>query len=130
MPLMEHIRELRNRIVKAAIALAIGMVIGWFIYPHVWTLHRGALLQDPAARPFRPRRAAVLVVNGIFDAFFIRLKLAFVVGIMLSSPVWLYQFWAFIAPGLYSRERRWAYYFVGAAVPLFAIRRRRSPTSR
>ena len=57
----------------------------------------------------------------MFDRFFLRLKLAFVIGVLISSPVWLYQFWAFIAPGLYRRERRWAYFFVGTAVPLFAF---------
>ena len=99
------------------------MVIGWFIYPHVWHFIEAPYCKIPQRRAFRPQGLPVLVVNGLFDAFFIRLKLALVVGILLSSPVWLYQFWAFIAPGLYSRERRWAYYFVGAAVPLFAIRR-------
>ena len=44
----------------------------------------------------------------------------FVVGLIVSSPIWLYQLWAFIAPGLYSRERRWTYLFVGTSVPLFA----------
>ena len=117
---MEHIRELRNRIVKAAFALAIGMVIGWFVYPHVWSF-----IEAPYCKIHQPAlfglKGCHLIVNGLFDAFFIRLKLALVVGILFSSPVWLYQFWAFIAPGLYSRERRWAYYFVGAAVPLFAF---------
>jgi Tat protein translocase TatC len=65
--------------------------------------------------------SCALYVTGIFDAFFLQLKLAFIVGVIISSPVWLYQFWAFIAPGLYARERRWAYFFVGAAVPLFAF---------
>ena len=120
MPLMEHIRELRNRIVKAALALAVGMVIGWFVYPHVWSFIEAPYCKIPQPVLFG-HKGCVLVVNGLFDAFFIRLKLALVVGILLSSPVWLYQFWAFIAPGLYSRERRWAYYFVGAAVPLFAV---------
>jgi sec-independent protein translocase protein TatC len=49
------------------------------------------------------------------------LQISIVTGVILTSPVWLYQVWAFIAPGLYKRERRWAYYFVGAAVPLFAV---------
>jgi sec-independent protein translocase protein TatC len=60
-------------------------------------------------------------VNGLFDALFLKLQISIGVGVILSSPVWLYQLWAFIAPGLYRRERRWAYYFVGAALPLFAI---------
>jgi sec-independent protein translocase protein TatC len=120
MPLMEHIRELRNRIIKTALALAVGMVIGWFVYPHIWSFIEAPYCKIPQPELFG-HKGCHLVVNGLFDAFFIRLKLALVVGILLSSPVWLYQFWAFIAPGLYSRERRWAYYFVGAAVPLFAV---------
>jgi len=120
MPLMDHIRELRNRIVKASLALAVGMVIGWFVYPHVWSFIEAPYCKIPQPVLFG-HKGCVLVVNGLFDAFFIRLKLALVVGILISSPVWLYQFWAFIAPGLYSRERRWAYYFVDAAVPLFAV---------
>lgn len=121
MPLMEHLRELRNRVVKAALALAVGMVIGWFIYPHVWHFIEAPYCKIPQPPGLFGTKGCHLFVNGLFDAFFIRLKLSLVVGILIASPVWLYQFWAFIAPGLYSRERRWAYYFVGAAVPLFAI---------
>jgi len=46
-------------------------------------------------------------------------KVAFIVGLVLSCPVWLYQIWAFVAPGLYAREKRWGYIFLGSAVPLF-----------
>ena len=62
-----------------------------------------------------------LVVTGVFDPFFVKLKVAFVVGIIVSSPIWFYQLWAFIAPGLYRREKRWTFAFVGSAVPLFAL---------
>ena len=123
MPLMEHIRELRNRIVKVALALAAGMIVGWFVYKYVWHFVQAPYCKiNFANEPLVGHgQSCTLYVNGIFDAFFLRLKLSFVVGVIASSPVWLYQFWAFIAPGLYSRERRWAYFFVGAAVPLFAF---------
>ena len=124
MPLIEHIRELRNRVIKIALAIIVGMAIGWFIYPHVWHF-----VQTPYCRAHfathlpgeAGKDSCQLYVTGIFDAFFLRLKLSFIVGVIASSPVWLYQFWAFIAPGLYSRERRWAYLFVGSAVPLFGL---------
>jgi sec-independent protein translocase protein TatC len=123
MPLMEHIRELRNRILKMAIGLAAGMIIGWFLYPHVWHFIQAPYCKIHFAnQPFAGAgHSCALYVTGIFDAFFLRLKLAFIVGVIISSPIWLYQFWAFIAPGLYARERRWAYFFVAAAVPLFAF---------
>jgi sec-independent protein translocase protein TatC len=60
-----------------------------------------------------------LVVAGVFDGFFLRIKIAFFLALIGTCPVWLYQLWAFIAPGLYTREKKWAYLFTGSAVPLF-----------
>src|SRR5580693_8958178 len=120
MPLMEHIRELRNRVVKIATAILIGAIIGWFVYSHVWHF-----IEAPYCRIKQPAefggKGCHLYVTGLFDGFFLKLQICIAVGVMLASPVWLYQLWAFIAPGLYRRERRWAYYFVGAAIPLFAV---------
>jgi len=60
-----------------------------------------------------------LILNSPLDPFYLRVKVAVIVGVIVSSPVWLYQIWAFIAPGLYAREKRWGYIFLGTAVPLF-----------
>jgi sec-independent protein translocase protein TatC len=120
MPLMEHIRELRNRIVKIVVVVAIGAVVGWYLYPHVW-----AFIERPYCRIPQPRDAFAgkgchLFVSTLFAGLFLKLKISIMTGIILTSPVWFYQLWAFIAPGLYHRERRWGYFFVGTAVPLFA----------
>src|SRR5215472_237065 len=129
MPLMEHIRELRNRLVKACLALLIGMGIGLIpaVFNRTWhfverpfcaaEIHTASGHLEKGCRQIGDS----LVINGIFDPFTLRIQMAFYVGLILSSPVWLYQLWAFIAPGLYSREKRWAYLFVAAAVPLFLI---------
>jgi sec-independent protein translocase protein TatC len=127
MPLLEHIRELRNRIIKVAIALLIGSIIGWYIYPHVWSFLEQPFCRLPATIRSIPGAKPTgsctreLYVNGIFDGLFIRLQIAIATGVIITLPIWLYQLWAFIAPGLYRRERRWAYYFAGAAVPLFLL---------
>jgi sec-independent protein translocase protein TatC len=123
MPLMEHIRELRNRIFKALLFVTAGAVAGWFLYPHVWAFIEGPYcrLDLKASIKVVGHGNCHLYVTGIFDAFFLKLKVAVITGVILSSPFWLYQLWAFLAPGLYRRERRWAYFFAGSAVPLFAI---------
>jgi len=130
MPLMEHIRELRNRVVKIIAVIAAGSGAGWYLFPRVWTFIKRpyckAQIASPVASEFAKSIGAAgphcqLYVSGIFDPLFLRLEVAITVGVIISSPIWLYQFWAFIAPGLYKRERRWAYYFVGAALPLFAV---------
>ena len=122
MPLMEHIRELRNRVVKVILAVAVGAIIAWFFYQHIWTFIERPYCRLPQPQTaFGPKGSCHLYVTGLFDAFFLKLQICIVAGIIAAAPVWLYQLWAFIAPGLYRRERRWAYYFVGAAVPLFAI---------
>jgi sec-independent protein translocase protein TatC len=123
MPVMEHIREFRNRLIKAALAIIAGMVVGWLLYERAFNFIIGPYCRitiqhttgcgGPDGHP--------LVVTGVFDPFFVKLKVAFVVGLVVSSPIWFYQLWAFIAPGLYSREKRWTFAFVGSAVPLFAL---------
>jgi sec-independent protein translocase protein TatC len=121
MPLMDHLRELRNRLVKSILVIILGMIVA-LVFSHQ-TL-------NIVARPFC---SAVinghtgchvvgdqLVINGVFDSFFLRIKIAFFFALIGTCPVWLYQLWAFIAPGLYGREKKWAYLFTVTAVPLFA----------
>src|ERR1035441_6385052 len=115
MPLIEHIRELRNRLFKAALALTAGAIIGWFVYPHVWHFIEAPYCRLNVHSPVTHGTGCHLYVNGLFDSLFLRLKLAIAAGAIISSPVWLYQLWAFLAPGLYARERRWAYFFGGSA---------------
>jgi sec-independent protein translocase protein TatC len=126
MPLMEHIRELRNRVIKIAVAVTVGAIIGWLLYSHIWHFIQEPFCRLPASSRHIPGAkdgscAHQLYVTGVFDALFLKLQISIATGAIISAPVWLYQLWAFIAPGLYRRERRWAYYFVGAALPLFAL---------
>jgi sec-independent protein translocase protein TatC len=120
MPLMDHIRELRNRIVKALLALAAGMVIGLVFFRPIWNF-----ITRPYCRAVTGCNTSslghTLAVTGPLDGFYLHIKVAFVVGVIVTSPVWLYQIWAFVAPGLYAREKRWTYIFLGTAVPLFLL---------
>ncbi|WP_395111322.1 twin-arginine translocase subunit TatC [Actinomadura sp. SCN-SB] len=119
MPLMDHLRELRNRLLKAMLAILIGTVIGWILFGPVWDFLKEPYCALDASKDLNGHCS--LVVNGIFSSFFLRLKIAFILGLVISSPVWLFQLWAFVAPGLYRKERRWTYVFMGAAIPLFLI---------
>jgi len=116
MPLREHLRELRNRLLKAGLAIAVGAVVGWFLYnPLFEALIRPIL--DLANK--RAGADAKVILPQVATAFNLQLKLSFYIGVVVSSPVWLYQLWAFIVPGLTKREKRYAMGFVAVAVPLF-----------
>jgi sec-independent protein translocase protein TatC len=121
MTLIEHVRELRNRLLKVALAIILGMVIGLVFFHPIWSL-----IQRPFCSAVINGHTGchvlgdTLIINGVFDAFMLRLKVAFFAGLILTSPIWFYQLWAFIAPGLYRREKRWTYTFVAVAAPLFA----------
>jgi sec-independent protein translocase protein TatC len=119
MPLTEHLRELRSRFFKSGIAIAIGMVIGWIYYAEIFAW---------LSRPFTDVIAAaqdngqdvVLALTGVADPFVLQIQVSAAAGIALSSPVWLYQLWRFVTPGLRRNERRWAVGFAAVATPLFA----------
>jgi sec-independent protein translocase protein TatC len=119
MPLMGHIRELRNRLIKAILGLLVCTIIGWIFFNPVWDFLKEPYCALPQSQVIN--NECTLVVNGIFSSFFLKLKISFIIGLVLSAPVWLYQLWAFVAPGLYHRERRWTYLFLGASVPLFFV---------
>ncbi len=123
MPLFDHLRELRNRVVKMALALGAGMVVGFIFFNPVWHFIERPLCSAVIRGHTGCNTLGVnqLVLNGPLDAFYLRVKVALIVGIILSSPVWLYQVWAFIAPGLYAREKRWGHVFLATAVPLFLV---------
>lgn len=127
MTLMEHLLELRSRLFKATVAVAIGMVIGFLISQAVYELLERPYCSlqldswepvDPSD-PDGPKVCKGLQQLDALAAFMLRLKLALWVGLILAAPIWFYQLWAFVAPGLHRRERRWAYVFVSSAVPLF-----------
>jgi sec-independent protein translocase protein TatC len=120
MPLLDHLRELRNRVVKIAVAVIAGAIVGWVFFNPIWNF-----LQHPYCRAVGIDKCGQfghsLIVIGVMDGFYLHLKIGIIAGIILASPVWLYQLWAFVAPGLYSREKRWTYLFLGSAVPLFGL---------
>jgi sec-independent protein translocase protein TatC len=119
MTLIEHLRELRSRLFKSVLAITVGFVVGWLVYRPLFNL-----LLDPflaAVEQIRESRDidAKPVLTGVADAFLLQTKVALVAGIVLASPVWLYQLWAFILPGLHRHERKWTMIFVSIAGPLF-----------
>ena len=116
---MEHVRELRNRVLKAALGLVVGTALAWLLFDQVWSLMTGQFCDLPQSRELTGE--CDLLISGVFDAFFLKLKVSFLLGVVIGSPVWLYQLWAFVAPGLHRREKRWSLGFVAAAVPLFCF---------
>lgn len=115
MPLRAHLAELRNRIVKAGLAVMVGAVGGWFLYPYLFDALQQPLQLAGAATGADAR----LNFADPTSSFNLQLKLAVYVGIVIASPVWLYQLWAFILPGLTKKERRYALGFSFVAVLLF-----------
>jgi sec-independent protein translocase protein TatC len=115
MPLREHLLELRKRVGRAALGLVVGGGLGWWLYPYVFSI-----LQRPVVR-LQEERGQLIALNfsGVLSAFDMQLKVSLFVGVLVSSPIWVYQLWAFITPGLTRRERLVTVGFLSAAVPLF-----------
>lgn len=115
MPLREHLRELRRRVVLIALGLLVGGVLGWVLYDPVF-----ALLQQPVLDVAESRSTTVaLNFQGVATSFDMQVKVSLFLGVLVSSPWWIYQLWAFVTPGLTRRERTYALAFLAVAVPLF-----------
>jgi sec-independent protein translocase protein TatC len=117
MSLMEHLVELRTRLIRAVIAIAIGSALGWMLYEPVLTILSGPL--DDLAKS--PNVSDQLLVLDPLEGFMLRLKMSAYIGLAVAMPFVLWQVWRFIAPGLYQNERRYAALFVVSASVLFAL---------
>ena len=122
MTLLDHVRELRNRLFWASIAVVVGLIVGFALSQPVFDVLQGpyCALDSSWERDRSGELVCKFLVLGPTDQLILRLKIALWVGLIVGAPVWLYQLWAFVAPGLHRHERKWAYIFVAIAAPLFA----------
>jgi sec-independent protein translocase protein TatC len=121
MSLVEHLEELRKRIIICAVTIVLGSIVGFIFWQPIY--HFLLLPLPVTADALAPKGSgsAQLVVTGVGEGFSTVLKMAVAVGIGLGAPMILYQLWAFVAPGLTRRERRWAGPFVIIGTVLFLV---------
>jgi len=121
-PFTAHLEELRKRLIICCVAIGIGVVIAYGFKEKLFEI-----LTLPLVREMRP--GDKLIFTGLTEAFFTYMKVSFLAGIMLASPVIIYQFWAFVGPGLYQKERRYfvpivllsAFFFFGGSLFCFFV---------
>ncbi|MFR9798944.1 twin-arginine translocase subunit TatC [Streptomyces sp. MS06] len=127
MPLAEHLRELRNRLAKAMLAIVVVTVVAAFFYNDIVNFITKPILDSVGcdktfqqlANSSSGEPCAQITINGLLTPFTLALKVSLMAGVVLASPVWLFQLWGFVAPGLHRHEKKYAYAFVGLGAPLF-----------
>ncbi|WP_455355076.1 twin-arginine translocase subunit TatC [Streptomyces sp. SYSU K217416] len=129
MPLAEHLRELRNRLSKGLLAIVVVTVVAAFFYNDIINVFTKPVLDSVGcpssfaelAKQPEGTSCAQITINGLLTPFTLALKVSLMAGVVLASPIWLYQLWAFLAPGLHSSEKKYALAFVAAGFPLFLL---------
>ena len=119
MSLVEHLTELRSRLIKVAIAVVIGMVVSFLLYDPIFDFLLRPY-EDIANQGNSATGGRLLQIDPL-EGFSVRMKLAAYGGIALAMPVILWQIWRFVTPGLYAHERRYAIPFVLSALALFLL---------
>jgi sec-independent protein translocase protein TatC len=119
MALADHLRELRARMLRIAVLLTVATVIAWFFYPQLF---------DLILKPYNEAKVMLggkvktePYISGAGGPLLIQLKISALAAVVLTCPIWLYEIWAFIVPGLHPNEKRWTRLFAVVAGPLFVV---------
>lgn len=118
MSLMDHLRELRTRIIISAVASFVGMLVVYFLYGRIFEFATGPYCDSVVGTE---QTNCDLVYPSLTAGFALRLRISGYLGMVVALPVIAYQLWKFIAPALYSKEKKYAAAFVGSSVFLFAM---------
>ncbi|WP_051371550.1 twin-arginine translocase subunit TatC [Streptomyces sp. 142MFCol3.1] len=120
MPLTSHLRELRSRLLKAISAIAVTTIVAGLFYNQLVDF-----MLDPlpgctiSGAGSSTERCGIIATNGLLAPFTLALKVSITAGLIGASPIWLYQLWAFLAPGLRHTEKRYGLVFLATGIPLF-----------
>lgn len=118
MSLVDHLKEFRSRLIKSALAILIGMCGSWFLYNFI---------VEQLTKPFCPGKIAqnssshcgILYINGVLGPLNLKIEVTLLLAIFFAAPIWLYQIWAFVAPALHRKEKKYSLFFLLAGVPFF-----------
>jgi sec-independent protein translocase protein TatC len=121
MPLLDHLRELRGRVLKSAFFIFLFSIVGWVYYNEIITTLADPVCNLKLAQQTGAQNCGALFISGVLGPLNLQLKVSFLTGIILSAPFWIYQLWAFVAPALHKKEKRNSIYFVMAATPFFTL---------
>ena len=120
MPLLDHLREFRNRMMKALLGIVLAAIVGWYFYQSIIRLLTLPFCDLGANSVPSDGECGDLYVNGILGPFNLQVKISLLTGVILAAPIWIYQLWSFITPALHRKEKRIAVIFSLIATPLFA----------
>lgn len=121
MPLLQHFQELRKRVFRAALGISIFSFVGWFLYDQALNRLTSPICNLAQSARTTATSCGVLYINGILGPIDLKFRLSILLGLIISSPIWIYQAWAYVAPALTRVERIRSRIFIGFAIPFFGI---------
>ena len=120
MPLLAHLAEFRDRVFRSAIIIGLGFIGNWFFYNDIVAKLAKPVCDLKLAQNSGSKNCGALYINGVLGPINLQIKVSLIAGLIVTAPLWIYQLWAFVAPGLHKHEKRRAFYFLLAATPFFA----------
>ena len=121
MPLLAHLGEFRTRVFRASIIISIGFIVSWFFYNQIITKLAQPVCDLHLAQAQGSKNCGALYINGVLGPINLQIKVSLIAGLIATAPLWIYQLWAFVAPGLYKHEKKRAFLFLLSATPFFAM---------